>query len=242
VIAFGAVSDVHEQSYYEIALTNRQVLVAFVILLSCVLAAFFAGVWVGRGAPQTLAEAPVETEAETEAAFEDPKEFEFFADREGTMPEPRPDLRQIAENPDPDTTLAQDLGVEPKPKREPPQEVAGASEPGSAATETPGEAPPPSKAPPQAPAATPTGEAPAAGSGAEILVIQVFSSKDEVQARRLVTTLQEAGFRAFLSPLEADRTTMYRVRIGPFRERSQAESVAERVRSRFKVDTWITSP
>ena len=234
MIAFGAVSDVHEQSYYEIALTNRQVLVAFVILLSCVLAAFFAGVWVGRGAPQTLAEAPVETEAETEAAFEDPKEFEFFADREGTMPEPRPDLRQIAENPDPDTTLAQDLGVEPKPKREPPKETAGA--------ETPGEAPPPSKAPPPAPAATPTGEAPAADAGQEILVIQVFSSKDEVQARRLVTTLQEAGFRAFLSPLEADRTTMYRVRIGPFRERIQAESVAERVRSRFKVDTWITSP
>ena len=39
----------HEPSYYEIALTNRQVLIAFVILLVCLVAAFLSGVWVGRG-------------------------------------------------------------------------------------------------------------------------------------------------------------------------------------------------
>src|SRR5262249_39766220 len=38
----------HEPSYYEIALTNRQVVVAFVILLACVVAAFLSGVWIGR--------------------------------------------------------------------------------------------------------------------------------------------------------------------------------------------------
>jgi hypothetical protein len=38
-----------EPSYYEIALTNRQVVVAFVILLVCLLSAFFSGVWIGRG-------------------------------------------------------------------------------------------------------------------------------------------------------------------------------------------------
>src|SRR3984893_15406974 len=38
----------HEQSYYEIALTNRQVVVAFIALLVCLVAAFFSGVWIGR--------------------------------------------------------------------------------------------------------------------------------------------------------------------------------------------------
>ena len=38
----------HEPSYYEIALTNRQVLVVFVVLLVCVVAAFFSGVWIGQ--------------------------------------------------------------------------------------------------------------------------------------------------------------------------------------------------
>src|SRR5580693_5897991 len=38
----------HEPSYYEIALTNRQVVVAFIGLLVCLVAAFFSGVWIGR--------------------------------------------------------------------------------------------------------------------------------------------------------------------------------------------------
>ena len=38
----------HESSYYEIALTNRQVLTIFVVLLTCLVAAFLSGVWIGR--------------------------------------------------------------------------------------------------------------------------------------------------------------------------------------------------
>ncbi len=38
------VGGAHEPSYYEIALTNRQVMVAFVVLLACVVAAFLSGV------------------------------------------------------------------------------------------------------------------------------------------------------------------------------------------------------
>jgi cell division septation protein DedD len=49
-MASGAANDVstHEPSYYEIALTNRQVIVAFVLLLLCLIAAFFSGIWIGR--------------------------------------------------------------------------------------------------------------------------------------------------------------------------------------------------
>ena len=238
MIAFVSVSEVHEQSYYEIALTNRQVLVAFVILLSCVLAAFFAGVWVGRGAPraQAVAEAPAETERVADEAFDDPKEFEFFADREGELPEERPDLREIAENPDPDTTLAQDLGAEPKPPAEE-TEPAGADTPPARPPEEPVASPDDSG---DRAKAAPPAAAPAAGE--ETFVIQVFSSRDEDQARRLVTRLKEAGFEAFLSPLETDRVTMYRVRLGPYPDRARAEGIATQVRDRFKVDTWITSP
>jgi DedD protein len=54
----GAANDVsnsHEPSYYEIALTNRQVIVAFVLLLVCLIAAFFSGVWIGRESTARLA-------------------------------------------------------------------------------------------------------------------------------------------------------------------------------------------
>ena len=43
-------SDSHDQSYYEIALTNRQVMSIFVVLLICILLSFLGGVWLGRDA------------------------------------------------------------------------------------------------------------------------------------------------------------------------------------------------
>ena len=68
----------HEPSYYEIALTNRQVVVAFVILLACLMGTFFAGVWVGGGdAPQAAAEVPAA--GEQAVADEQPiEELDFF--------------------------------------------------------------------------------------------------------------------------------------------------------------------
>lgn len=44
-----------EVSYYEIALTSKQVLVTFIVALACVALAFFAGVWVGQQEEGTVA-------------------------------------------------------------------------------------------------------------------------------------------------------------------------------------------
>ncbi|HRC86470.1 MAG TPA: hypothetical protein PK413_12750, partial [Thermoanaerobaculia bacterium] len=43
-------ADSREPSYYELALNSRQVLGVLVVLLACLLVAFFAGVWIGRDA------------------------------------------------------------------------------------------------------------------------------------------------------------------------------------------------
>ena len=64
-------SESREPSYYEVALTNRQVLVAFVALLICMLAAFLSGVWIGRGGattapPPVVAQAPAVHEPQLE--------------------------------------------------------------------------------------------------------------------------------------------------------------------------------
>ena len=42
-------SSEREPSYYEVALTHRQVLAGFVILLACLFAAFFSGIWMAQG-------------------------------------------------------------------------------------------------------------------------------------------------------------------------------------------------
>jgi cell division septation protein DedD len=214
-------SENQEPSYYEIALTNRQVLAAFVVLLACVLLSFFAGVWVGKGSPAAaVAETPGPLVEPTPGTGE-PEELSFFNDGQ------RPNLPELAENPRPDSTLAEDLGLEERPRPTAPP----------AATTPP--------APPQAAATAPVAPPPARddeGNTIPVLrpgevIIQVFSSRDEIQARRLTTQLKAAGFKAFLSP----SGEMYRVRIGPFSDRQQAQAVAQRAKRDFRVDTWITA-
>src|SRR3954454_14303343 len=70
----------HEPSYYEIALTNRQVVVAFVILLTCILAAFFSGVWIGRESTARAVQEAMVRNTPPEAAKEGKnlEELEFF--------------------------------------------------------------------------------------------------------------------------------------------------------------------
>jgi DedD protein len=72
------------------------------------------------------------------------------------------------------------------------------------------------------------------------VVIQVFSSAEKDQAVRIRDRLVGGGQKAYLSPVEVAGRTMYRVRIGPFDSRDQAQKVAEQVRKGYKLDTWVT--
>lgn len=209
----------HEPSYYEIALTNRQVLVVFVVLLVCVVAAFFSGVWVGkRDAPATLTElaeaSGTDGEAEEGAAV---GELHFFSDEQSDEGAD-PSLAEIAEEPQPETTLLEDLEG-----RQPETAVAAAI-------------PEPEPAEP----APIVGAAQASAPPGNGYVIQVFSSADEVQARKLLSQLTDGGYPAFLSPVEVGTQTMMRVRIGPYSQLASAETVAERIRKDFRLDTWVT--
>jgi DedD protein len=72
------------------------------------------------------------------------------------------------------------------------------------------------------------------------LVIQVFSTADVDQAESVRGRLVKGGHKAYLSPVQVGGRTMYRVRIGPFDSRDQAQKVAEQVRKGYKLDTWVT--
>jgi DedD protein len=72
------------------------------------------------------------------------------------------------------------------------------------------------------------------------VVIQVLVSSEEDKAREILDRLRSNGFRAFLSPVADGGRTLYRVRVGPFEEKAEAERVAERLRRAFDLETWIT--
>jgi len=227
------VSQSNEPSYYEIALTNRQVLMVFVVLLVCVVIAFISGVWVGRGNDSvlpTVGLAEVEsTDAETEAP--EVGELNFFAEK-SEVDRGSGSLAQAAETPSTGTTLLEDVSQD-KASREP---VPEPTAPPPAAVEQARSEPTPD---PVATAATQPESAAPVGQGGEH-VIQVFSSTDQQQAKQLIQTLTSGGYPAFLSPVDVRGQTMYRVRIGPYVDPKEAESVAERVRKSYRLDTWVT--
>ena len=222
-------SEQYEQSYYEIALTGRQVLVAFVILLVCLVAAFFSGLWVGRGALEEAGEPAVVAEDAAEAA-PGVEELSFFED---PPPQPARELPEVAARPSPETTLAEDVGA--SDPADPPEPAGSPGEEGArAADDRTAEA---------SPGAAPDRSQPAAGAGLPSsgdLVIQVFSSAEEAKAREVLDRIERAGFRVFLSPVADGGRTLYRVRVGPFERRAQAEATARRLREALNLETWIT--
>jgi len=232
------VSEQYEPSYYEIALTGRQVLVTFVILMVCLVAAFFSGVWVGREearknpgpqvaeveAPQgpvgaepdaAVADEPAATEpgqpeAGDEGADEGAVDPLSFFGKEDEEP-------AVPSQPERAPERAQeDRGAPARPDPEP----AGADSGGT---------------PARPPAASPTG-----GLAGGDVVIQVFSSSDRSKAQEILERLQANDFRAFISPLVDAGETFYRVRVGPFEYESDARRVAEELRRKLDLETWIT--
>jgi len=230
------VSERNEHSYYEISLSGTQMVIGFAVLLGCLLVAFFAGVWLGRGgraAEQAVVARQEQTAPEeTTRQGKDPAsldQFNFFSkDEQGEAtppaePEPKP-VQETTASGSSDTTLLQDVN-----KNQP-----------QAANGTSAAAQPPSSEPKQ-PAAAATGTA---QSGAEAttgdFVIQVFSSNDHAQAQRVLEQLRKSELPVFLSPVVVEGRTMNRVRVGPFTSRDAAEAAAAKIRKSYRLDTWIT--
>ena len=224
----------YESSYYEIALTNRQVLVAFVILLACLLGSFFAGVWVGRGEAEAAGPQMAEETVEEPAG---PAALDFFADGEleeigDQMPagEARRDPaelraeREARQPAGPDLAGGEGAALgEAAPARRP------EPEPPPAARDEPGERTSSVSPEPAQPAARATGGP----------MVQVLSTADRDQAEKVASRLDNAGLDVSLASVQVDGRTMYRVRLGPYGDRAEAERVAERVRRELRLDTWI---
>jgi len=237
------VTNSHEPSYYEIALTNRQVVVAFVILLLCLVSAFFSGLWIGRESAARVQDQivrntpPAPVEPQEGQALD---EFRFFEDGQragGPGSVSGQPQAEASPTPTPEkTTLLEDLGgAKDEPAPEKPEKPVAPVKP--APSPTPARPQPNAPSVPNAPNAPNTTE-PRIATGQ--LVIQVFSTADADQAESVRTRLTKGGQKAFLSPVKVGGRTMYRVRIGPFDSRDRAQKVAEQVRKTYKLDTWVT--
>jgi len=213
----------NEPSYYEVALTNRQVLAAFVVLLSCLLIAFFSGIWIGRGGAEGRP-APPAASVEAAAGEVPLEEFRFFSEDRKAVPVPTPTRAPARIEPQPDRSLAEDIAA-PEPAAATPAPVLP--------TATPRPTPPPAPVPARATAAP-------AAAPAGAIYVQVFSSGLEERAKRFQEEVGRLGHRAFISQVTRDGRQIYRVRVGPFATREEAQPVLEKIRQRINREAIVT--
>ena len=200
--------------FYEIQLTNKQLVFYFMAGATGLVLSFLAGVMVGRGVDQTA--------AEVQAAR--PLQEERIVTEEA--PRPAPSAQ--------DLTYAQRLEAErteerlerPKPSTAP---ATLAPRPATVA-----DAAPTARATPRPPAPRPAEPAPAAGA----FTLQVGAFKDRGTAESMVARLKGKGFAAYLvTPQEG----LFNVRVGSFATRADAEKTQAALREQ-KLDPFVVKP
>ena len=216
--------------YYEIQLTNKQLIFYFMAGAAGLILAFLAGVMVGRGVDSSASAAggePSRAVAEEKVVTEQtpapaPTEFSYPQRLESERP---------AE------------GLEKTPAATPAAQAAGTPAPAAAKpqpTPTPAVTRPTAAAPAAAaprPAAPATTSATAAlprpiGSGAAVkgFAVQVGAFKDHASAEAIVKGLKGRGFPAYSVDPAGHAGGFFPVRVGVYRDRADAEAVLERLR------------
>lgn len=200
-----------ETTYYEIALSARQVLVTFIVALTCISLAFFAGLWVGQQDEGKASVADTATAREDEGApalgfftdsgddgAADAEPIESGAAREG----------RAVEEPQPTEESDEPPAAEPR-RSEPSRDTGSVSQ----------------------------GQAAPSGS----VILQVLASSNRATAENTLASLRDAGHNAYLQPIDRGDSTLYRVRVGPFADRAAAESAKRRVDDALNVEALITT-
>jgi cell division septation protein DedD len=208
--------DTAEDGFHEIQLSGKQLVFLFIVTTSVLVAVFLCGVLVGRGA--------------RDARGEDPEAIAAAA----TAPQPVADAgppaaeppAPAAETPDELTYHKRLQGAGAAPETIKPQAV---------------EAPAPEAAPARARSAAPKpADVPPAGRPGT-WVVQVIATRDQSVASAVVKRLTDKGYPAFLlNPAAGSEQPFYKVHVGRYNDRREAEQVSLRIKKEEQFQPWIS--
>ena len=226
--------------YYEIQLTNKQLVFYFMAGATGLILSFLAGVMVGRGVDATgevQAARAVEDRIVTEEPAPGPTQQPAAQDLTYSR---RLESERVDDTLKPVSRPSESPAATPSPDEAPPTRVAAArpANPPPAAKPVPDRVPTP-KAPAVKPsAAVPPASTASAGSTPGTFSIQVGAFKDKVSAESMVGRLKGKGYAAFfVSPAGGDG--LFNVRVGTFEARPDAERIQVRLRDEEKFKPFI---
>jgi DedD protein len=233
--------------YYEIQLTNKQLVFYFMAGAAGLILSFLAGVMVGRGveggtasASETrpVAEERVVAEASpaVAAATPAPSDYSYPQRLESDRPEEglersRPGGKATPIATPPPGAAPVRPAATPAPAAAKPTPAPAAAKPTPTPTlPTP---PPPVATRPAAPASGPLPRSLA--SSAAGFAIQVGAFKDRASADSIVRSLKSRGLPAYVVTPAGKSGGLFTVRVGVYRDRADADAVQERLRDdKFK--------
>ena len=226
-------AEYEEAGFYEIQLNNKQLVFFFMAAVAIAVVVFLCGVMVGRGVHDaTLAASgtsiisrpgPDRSTQSAVAPADVREELDYPQRLEADEAEAR--LEGQASSPE---TLVASVTKKTEPKQSP--------SPFSESTRT---SRPATRAPARSNAgASRPSEPTMIGSERGAFTIQVVALKTEEAAQSLVNRLKEARYRAYLEP--GGSAGLYRVRVGRFESRAEAEQVSAKLRDVEKFKPYIT--
>jgi len=222
-----------EQSVHEIQLNGKQLVFMFMTATVAAVVIFLCGVMVGRGVnaprvsgvtvaapeatvdptviPETSVAPAAEASGEPIAAQEALKDLTYAGRLEAPEPPPEPTVEPVA--------TAVPVPAVAEPKATPPPVVPAAAP----------------KPPPKPPA--PKTAAPSAEPKGEGFVVQVASVRSRGDADAIVKRLSAKGYPAFVS---TSGPRVFRVRVGKYNDRREADTIARRLEKEEQFKPWIT--
>jgi hypothetical protein len=225
--------DTTDDAFHEIQLSGKQLVFLFIVTTTVIVVVFLCGVKVGRGARDAQVEEPEQVAAAAPAT----QPVTVAAPPTTEPPAPAPDAQEDLSYPKrlqgdgaPKETLKRQEEAKTEPAPAPkPAAAAAAAVPTPVAT---------SEHVPPAPASTdnlPTSGRP--GTWA----IQVIATRDRAIASSVLKKLAAKGYPAFLVNPAANATpAWYKVQVGRYNDRSEAEKVSLRIKKEEQYQSWIT--
>lgn len=236
-----------DEAFHEIQLNGKQLVFLFMAATVVAVVIFLCGVMVGRGVPVQRAgdvtDVPIEAAIDPTAAAQAPPaaaasttagapiaagETLTYPDR---LAEPTPSVETLKTPVETATATSSVPSPAPERPSEPAKQVAAPARQVAAAPAKPDAATP---AKPVAVATAPLSEP--EGSG---FVVQVAAVRERSEADSMARRLSTKGYPAFVTTAPGG-VQMFRVRVGKFNDRREAESVAGRLEKEEQFKPWIT--
>ncbi|HZP47531.1 MAG TPA: SPOR domain-containing protein [Vicinamibacterales bacterium] len=253
-------SHIEDDGFHEIQLNGKQLVFLFMAATVVSVVIFLCGVLVGRGVraergavadlsvssvadptPQPAAQAPAPTPSGSDptaaaqppaAGTEDLSDFdrpdkskpakeEVKSGASASQPPPQAQAQAPSRS-------AKDTAVRETPKQAPPKEAPAPKEAPRAA------APPPPPA--RAEAESTTGSEPT-GSG---YAVQIAALNVRGEAEAIAKRLSSKGYAAYVVSPASGTPSVFRVRVGKFTTRREAESVAAKLQKEEQYKPWVT--